>query len=219
MKFSSAVLLTASAGSAMSAALYSNGTSTHTDIQTTVVTITSCSDNKCSEIPQTTGLTTVTENETVYTTYCPLPSTQAPAPAPSKDHEHEHGTKTETDIKHTVITITSCADNKCTEVPQTTGVTTVTENNTVYTTYCPLPSTEAPAPGPAPTKEAPAPAPSKEAPAPAPAPSKEAPAPAPAPSKEAPAPAPSKEAPAPAPAPMYVRFVHIVFRVSNKLTR
>merc|ERR1712080_12159 len=37
-----------------------------------------------------------------------------------------------------------CEENKCTEVPVTTGLTTVTEVDTIYTTYCPLPSTEAP---------------------------------------------------------------------------
>ncbi|KAI5961674.1 CHT2 [Candida theae] len=55
------------------------GLSTATKIQTTVVTITSCSENKCSAVPVTTGVLTISEVDTVYTTYCPLPSTQAPA--------------------------------------------------------------------------------------------------------------------------------------------
>lgn len=50
--------------------------STKTEEITTVVTITSCDDNKCSIVPRTTGLTviTVTSNDmvTAYTTYCPL---------------------------------------------------------------------------------------------------------------------------------------------------
>lgn len=45
---------------------------TETDIQTTVITINSCSNNKCAEVPVTTGLTTVTEVDTIFTTYCPL---------------------------------------------------------------------------------------------------------------------------------------------------
>lgn len=43
-----------------------------TDIQTTVGTVTSCTDDQCSETPVTTGLTVVTEEETVCTTHWPL---------------------------------------------------------------------------------------------------------------------------------------------------
>ncbi|CAK7902471.1 chitinase 2 [[Candida] anglica] len=109
--------------SAAPAATTAPTTITATDIQTTVITITSCSDHKCTKVPVTTGLTTVTENETIYTTYCPL-STDSIV--------------TETDASTTVVTITSCEDNKCTEVPVTTGLTTITENETIYTTYCPI---------------------------------------------------------------------------------
>lgn len=109
-------------------------TSTYTDLKTTVITVTSCHDNKCTAVPVTTGLTTVTIDNTVYTTYCPL--------------------TTVTDLKTTVITITSCDDNKCTEVPVTTGLTTVTQDNTVYTTYCPVTSS---APAQVPTTVAPYP--------------------------------------------------------------
>lgn len=49
--------------------------STATDIHTTIVTITSCDDNKCTVVPVTTGVLTVSEVDTVYTTYCPLPTT------------------------------------------------------------------------------------------------------------------------------------------------
>ena len=108
--------------------------STYTDLKTTVITVTSCQDNKCTAVPVTTGLTTVTIDNTVYTTYCPL--------------------TTVTDLKTTVITITSCDDNKCTEVPVTTGLTTVTQDNTVYTTYCPVTSS---APAQVPTTVAPYP--------------------------------------------------------------
>ena len=100
---------------------------TETDVLTTVITITSCSDNKCSKVTETTGLTVVTENDTIYTTYCPL-STESKAPEAS----------TATEPSTTVVTITSCSDGKCTESPKTTGVTVITEDNTIYTTYCPL---------------------------------------------------------------------------------
>ena len=125
---------------------------------------------------------------------------------------------TETDICTTVITVTSCEENKCSEVPLTTGVTTVSEVDTIYTTYCPLPTTEVPAPAPvnttvcelctpaapvAPVETKPAPvAPVESKPAPvAPVESKPAPV-APIESKPAPV-APVEQAPsAPAPAPV-----------------
>ncbi|CCG24654.1 Pga59 adhesin-like protein [Candida orthopsilosis Co 90-125] len=74
MQYSKVAILSAVAGSAV--ASYN---STVTDIATTVVTITSCEENKCTEIPVTTGLTTVTDVDTIYTTYCPLSTTEAPA--------------------------------------------------------------------------------------------------------------------------------------------
>ncbi|ODV80616.1 uncharacterized protein CANTADRAFT_88546 [Suhomyces tanzawaensis NRRL Y-17324] len=120
---------------------------TATEYATTVVTITSCSANKCSATVVTTGLTTVTEDHTTYTTYCPLttttPTKAATTPATTKAETtpvvtSAAGVSTETNIRHTVITITSCSDNKCTAIPHTTGVTTVTEEHTTYTTYCPL---------------------------------------------------------------------------------
>ena len=93
--------------------------STATDIiGTTVVTITSCSEDKCTETPVTTGVTTICDETTSYTTYCPL--------------------TTEEVVSTTVVTITSCADDKCEEKPVTTGVTTVCDETTSYTTFCPL---------------------------------------------------------------------------------
>lgn len=44
----------------------------HTEYLTTLVTVTSCSENKCSEVPKTTGVKIISELDTVYTTYCPL---------------------------------------------------------------------------------------------------------------------------------------------------
>ncbi|KAI5970837.1 CHT2 [Candida margitis] len=96
---------------------------------------------------------------------------------------------TVTDIKTTIVTITSCEENKCSEVPVTTGVLTISEIDTVYTTYCPLPTTTG---KPAPASSAPtsaAPVESSKAPAPvAPVESSKAPAPvAPVESSSAPA--------------------------------
>ncbi|EDK46488.1 Cell wall protein pga62 [Lodderomyces elongisporus] len=74
MQFSKVAIISAVAGSAV--ASYN---STVTDIATTVITITSCEENKCTPVPVTTGVTTVTEIDTTYTTYCPLSTTEAPA--------------------------------------------------------------------------------------------------------------------------------------------
>ncbi|WEJ92700.1 Flocculin type 3 repeat [Yamadazyma tenuis] len=125
-----------------------DGVATETDISTTVVTITSCSEDKCDTTVATTGLTTVTENETVYTTYCPLSSEDAAATAgevaanseaANTDADADAGEDvTQTVIATTVVTITSCSDDKCETAEVTTGLTTVTENETIYTTYCPL---------------------------------------------------------------------------------
>lgn len=104
------------------------GTVTHTNSETTVVTITSCDDNKCQESTATSqwGPTTVTvsDQETVYTTWCPI------------------STATQTNTETTMVTVTSCADDKCQETtkPATWGPTTSTVEGTetVYTTWCPV---------------------------------------------------------------------------------
>ena len=126
----------------------SESLTTKTDMLTTVVTITSCSDNKCSAVTETTGLTVVTENDTTYTTYCPL-STESKAPETTKVPE----TSTATELSTTVVTITSCSDGKCTERPKTTGVTIITKDSTIYTTYCPLTSEPTTEPTTKPTTE------------------------------------------------------------------
>ncbi|ODV67118.1 hypothetical protein HYPBUDRAFT_11718 [Hyphopichia burtonii NRRL Y-1933] len=123
--------------------------STTTEIGTTVITITSCGSEHCT--PITTGVVTVTEEYTTYTTYCPLPSTYIPSSTAESSSSWIHppesssswihppsSSATETEISTTVITVTSCESEHCT--PITTGVTTVTEEHTTYTTYCPLPS-------------------------------------------------------------------------------
>ncbi|KAI5956368.1 CHT2 [Candida jiufengensis] len=49
---------------------------------------------------------------------------------------------TVTDIKHTLVTITSCSENKCSKVAVETGVIVISDVHTVYTTYCPLTASE-----------------------------------------------------------------------------
>lgn len=107
------------------------GAVTVTNTESTLITITSCSDNKCHEstVPATLGPVTTTVNgeTTVYTTWCPV---------------SEAAEATVTNLETTIITITSCKDNKCHETlaPATQGPTTVTVENevTVYTTWCPI---------------------------------------------------------------------------------
>lgn len=57
-------------------------------------------------------------------------------------HSSKDSIETKTDVGTTIVTITSCEENRCTPVAVTTGVITITENDTVYTTYCPLPTTK-----------------------------------------------------------------------------
>ncbi|KAM9891781.1 hypothetical protein OXX69_012210, partial [Metschnikowia pulcherrima] len=89
-------------------------TSTATYESTTIITVTSCSENKCSEtgVSATQGPTTVTSNgeTTVLTTWIPVT---------------EEPTSTKTNVATTIVTITSCSDNKCheTTVPATEGPT------------------------------------------------------------------------------------------------
>lgn len=78
-----------SAAVSVASAAYANVTSTAEvySNQTTVITVTSCEENKCSEVPVTTGVTVITSTidnvVTEYTTYCPLSTTKAPAPSTS----------------------------------------------------------------------------------------------------------------------------------------
>lgn len=88
--------------------------------------------------------TTVTEEYTVFTTYCPEPTT------------FPFGGSTITVTAPTTLTLTECPDHECTKKPSTSasasavipkysgtsyGNTTVTEDYTVFTTYCPEPTT------------------------------------------------------------------------------
>ena len=81
---------------------------TNVELSTTVVTITSCESNKCSNILKTTGLTVVTEEHTSYTTYCPLP----------------------TESESIVTTIVSCDRNTSKSIPTTTAKAITSEYDT-----------------------------------------------------------------------------------------
>ena len=107
------------------------GDVTETLESTKVITVTHCSDNKCSAttVPATPTVTTYTVDGTVtsYTTYCPLT---------------DAADVTETVESTKIITVTQCSDNKCSEstVAATPTLTTETIEGTVtaYTTYCPV---------------------------------------------------------------------------------
>ncbi|KAK6866739.1 Cell wall protein RBT1 [Candida tropicalis] len=138
--------------------------STQTEHSTTILTVTSCSNDVCTETAITTGVTVVTEDETIYTTYCPLTDESTPveestsantsyllASTTDKEFIHQHdksslvsngnALSTETEKLTTVITVTSCSNDACSETPITTGVRVVTSDETTYTTYCTVPTT------------------------------------------------------------------------------
>ncbi|VEU23616.1 DEKNAAC104777 [Brettanomyces naardenensis] len=75
-------------------------------VSTTVVTITSCSDHKCTKIPVTTGLTEYTETisgrTTIFTTYCPLTA---------KTEEVASSGSSELATKSSVTTVTTTREN------------------------------------------------------------------------------------------------------------
>lgn len=58
---------------------------TSVNLHTTMVTITSCSGGVCTKMPMVTGLTTITENQTVVTTYCPITNEE-----PGRGHHGRH---------------------------------------------------------------------------------------------------------------------------------
>ncbi|KGU30025.1 hypothetical protein MGK_03489 [Candida albicans P57055] len=139
--------------------------STETEVLTTVITVTSCSDNKCASTVFTSGYSVYTVDETAYTTYFPVTTitsklssasingeatntkvaatTKATATASVATSVATSGTpqETETKISTAIVTITSCSNNKCHEQTKTTGIKVYTSEETVYTTYCPLSST------------------------------------------------------------------------------
>lgn len=130
---------------------------TVTDDTYTTVTLTKCYESKpCYETTEVQSksvyTTTVDDETTIVTTYCPLETTEATEASTEATTEASvtasvtETPTTVTEISSTVITVTSCSDNKCSAVPVTTGLTvaTITIDNveTYYTTYCPLSSEE-----------------------------------------------------------------------------
>ena len=133
--------------------------STETEVLTTVMTVTSCSDNKCSSTVFTSGFSVYTVDETAYTTYFPVTTitsklssasingeatntkSGATVSATSTTTTAGNPQETETKISTAIVTITSCSNNKCHEETKTTGIKVYTSEETIYTTYCPLSST------------------------------------------------------------------------------
>ena len=93
------------------------GVVTETDIHTTVVTITSCSENKCHHVPVTTGYVVVTSMNTVYTTYCPLTSSVPVASTPAVPVPVTSGPATNAPASTTPVT----------KAPATTTTATIPE--------------------------------------------------------------------------------------------
>ncbi|KAI5901781.1 Chitinase 2 [Candida parapsilosis] len=72
-----------------------------TQYLTTLVTITSCSENKCSEVPKTTGVKIISELDTVYTTYCPLTEVSEPSTTTTASHsEAPHSEAPHSEVPH-----------------------------------------------------------------------------------------------------------------------
>ena len=152
---SSPLVITSSAAAAVTEE------STETEVLTTVITVTSCSDNKCASTVFTSGYSVYTVDETAYTTYFPVTTITSKLSSASINGEATNtkvaattkatatasvatsGTpqETETKISTAIVTITSCSNNKCHEQTKTTGIKVYTSEETVYTTYCPLSST------------------------------------------------------------------------------
>ena len=152
---SSPLVITSSAAAAVTEE------STETEVLTTVITVTSCSDNKCASTVFTSGYSVYTVDETAYTAYFPVTTITSKLSSASINGEATNtkvaattkatatasvatsGTpqETETKISTAIVTITSCSNNKCHEQTKTTGIKVYTSEETVYTTYCPLSST------------------------------------------------------------------------------
>ncbi|PSK36206.1 hypothetical protein C7M61_004024 [Candidozyma pseudohaemuli] len=122
----SASAAASSASSAVTASAAANSTEVVSQTHSEIVTITSCDDDKCTEIEstatatsKTTEIVTITscdEDKCVVTTVCPESESTGSVAGPV--------TKTRTD--YDLVTITSCEDQKCTESVSTKAPKTVT---------------------------------------------------------------------------------------------
>lgn len=141
---SGTVLPTGSGSGSSNTKLYELAISTVTDVQKTVVTITSCSAHKCVATPVTTGVVVVTDIDTVYTTYCPLTNSQVYVPVKTVICSEEKcvANPTSTALKPKASTSTQGVKKIVTTSAQTVGSSTqyVTIDITSTITPVPLPT-------------------------------------------------------------------------------
>ncbi|CAI4585948.1 BAL_1a_G0033780.mRNA.1.CDS.1 [Saccharomyces cerevisiae] len=105
-----------------------------TNEQTTLITVSSCESNSCSNTVSSavvsTATTTINGITTEYTTWCPLSAT-----------ELTKVSKLESEEKTTLITVTSCESGVCSETASpaivSTATATVNDVVTVYSTWSP----------------------------------------------------------------------------------
>ena len=108
---------------------------TETDVSTTVVTVTSCNDGKCSVTPVTTGVTVVTittdEVLTEYSTYCPLSSKTT-----SADEGSDEISVTRGEISSAEITVAAVSDSVTTDAESAdSSSSTAVESNSSTSSY------------------------------------------------------------------------------------
>ncbi|KAH3686420.1 hypothetical protein WICPIJ_002599 [Wickerhamomyces pijperi] len=103
------------------------------NIATTVLTITSCSDNACSDVPVTTGVTVITTTvgsvETVYTTYCPL-TTESEAASSSSSSSKVTST---TPVSSSAVATASSSATGTTVLSAVSGTTTTADVDSTIT--------------------------------------------------------------------------------------
>ena len=88
----------------------------------------------------TTYTTTIDGVLTVITTAVPISKTETSSPLVITSSAAAAVTEesTETEVLTTVITVTSCSDNKCASTVFTSGYSVYTVDETAYTTYFPV---------------------------------------------------------------------------------
>lgn len=108
---------------------------------TTLVTVTSCDENKCTEVPSTAlvsvATTTINGVVTSYTTYCPLTTTTAAASeaASTKNGEHEHATGTKAPEVSTQTVAVTTSKGVSQQSTASEGETTLTSTVQAISTF------------------------------------------------------------------------------------
>lgn len=108
---------------------------------TTLVTVTSCDENKCTEVPSTAlvsvATTTINGVVTSYTTYCPLTTTTAAASeaASTKNGEHEHATGTKAPEASTQTVAVTTSKGVSQQSTASEGETTLTSTVQAISTF------------------------------------------------------------------------------------